>query len=158
MPSQAPNATSTTANSQCGLPVCSCMSWQVRRFFFIQSVCLFPPSLLPSMLCVCVLKTHTHDGHQRISTYCMHTVQVYATPLITLFSGHPNPFQSGTIDQRGYNIGDVPPLKYTYSVHSKHCQPLDRRLTDLAHDMLQMEPTDRPSLQECVKRVSLIVT
>lgn len=73
-----------------------------------------------------------------------------------LLSGHKNPFQSGTIDQRGYNIDDVPPLKYTYSEHSKYCQPLDRRLTFLARDMLQLEPSNRPSLQDCLKRLSQI--
>ena len=77
----------------------------------------------------------------------------------TLFSqtpGHQNPFQSGTIDQRGYSIDALPPLKYTYCTHSKFCQPLNSKLTALVRDMLQVEPTDRPSLQDCVKRVMQI--
>lgn len=96
-------------------------------------------------------------GPKRYIDYSKQPVWAAGVLLYEL-AGHPNPFQSGTIDQRGYNIGDVPPLKYTYSTHSKYCQPLDSRLTGLARDMLQMEPTDRPSLQECLKRVSLIVT
>ena len=74
------------------------------------------------------------------------------------FPGHKNPFQSGTIDQRGYSIHDVPPLKYTYSNHSKFCQPLDSRLGDLVRDMIQTESSDRPSLQDCLKRISAIAS
>ena len=75
-----------------------------------------------------------------------------------LFSGHKNPFQSGTIDQRSYSVQDVPPLKYTYSTHSKFCQSLDGQLGSVVRDMIQAEPCDRPTLQDCLKRVTPIAS
>jgi hypothetical protein len=73
-------------------------------------------------------------------------------------AGHKNPFQSGTIDQRSYSVQDVPPLKYTYSTHSKFCQSLDGQLGSVVRDMIQAEPCDRPTLQDCLKRVTPIAS
>ncbi|CAI7991881.1 Serine/threonine-protein kinase PINK1, mitochondrial [Geodia barretti] len=73
-------------------------------------------------------------------------------------AGHKNPFQSGTIDQRSYGVQDVPPLKYTYSTHSKFCQSLDSQLGSIVRAMIQAEPSDRPTLQDCLRRVSPIAS
>lgn len=70
------------------------------------------------------------------------------------FAGHKNPFESGTIDSRGYNVDELPPLKYTYCKNSKFCQPLHADFTALVKEMLQMEVYDRLTLQSCLKSVS----
>ena len=68
-------------------------------------------------------------------------------------AGHPNPFQKGTIDQRGYSIDQVPPLNSTYCKHANFCKPLPRAFTTLVTSMLQPEARDRPSLSDCLKKV-----
>ena len=74
------------------------------------------------------------------------------------FAGHRSPFESGvtTIDQRGYDVNELPPLKYTYCRNSMHCQPLPSEFTALVNLMLEMEPNDRPSLRSCLTRIQLL--
>ena len=72
------------------------------------------------------------------------------------FAGHKNPFESGTIDQRGYHIDNLPPLKFTYCKNTKYCQPLPRDFTMLVRSMLEMEHSDRPDLQTCLKAISAL--
>ena len=183
MPSQVPGASSTTPNSQCGLQGCSCMSWLVSACIrsvsprinekgctereivsggLVASACSYQPrsDVFPPFVYVINFSLSAGGEHP-----CMYRLGLQARVkgtcncVATLFSqtpGHQNPFQSGTIDQRGYSIDALPPLKYTYCTHSKFCQPLNSKLTALVRDMLQVEPTDRPSLQDCVKRVMQI--
>jgi len=75
------------------------------------------------------------------------------------FAGHRSPFQSGVsaIDQRGYSVNELPPLRYTYCNNSKYCQALPSDLTALVKSMLEMNPSDRPLLQSCLRSVSRIV-
>ena len=75
------------------------------------------------------------------------------------FAGHKSPFESGvtTFDQRGYSVDELPPLRYTNCRNSIHCQSLPRDFTSLVRSMLQMAPSDRPSLQSCLKAVSRLV-
>lgn len=75
------------------------------------------------------------------------------------FAGHRSPFQSGVsaIDQRGYSVNELPPLRYTYCNNSKYCQALPYDLTALVKSMLEMNPSDRPLLQSCLRSVSRIV-
>ncbi len=69
-------------------------------------------------------------------------------------AGHGNPFQSGTIDQRGYSVDALPPLRFTYCKNSKYCQGLPAEFTRLARSMLDMDASSRPSLQECLRTIS----
>lgn len=69
-------------------------------------------------------------------------------------AGHQSPFQSGTIDQRGYGIHQVPSLKTTYCSNPSYCQPLPAELTKLVQSMLQSDPKDRPTLQHCLDIVN----
>ena len=69
-------------------------------------------------------------------------------------AGHTSPFEAGTLDQRGYDIDQVPPLKFTYSKNSKFCQSLPSGLTALVRNMLLVEACDRPTIQSCLKTVN----
>lgn len=75
------------------------------------------------------------------------------------FAGHRSPFESGvtTFDQRGYSVDELPPLRYTNCRNSIHCQRLPSDFTSLVKSMLEMAPSDRPSLQSCLKAVSRLV-
>ena len=66
-------------------------------------------------------------------------------------AGHRNPFLSGTVDQRAYQVDDLVPLKYTHCNNSVHCQPLPGDLTRLVRSMVSPEPEERPSLREAEK-------
>ena len=65
-------------------------------------------------------------------------------------AGHPSPFKAGTIDQRGYGVDELPPLKFTFCKSSNYCQRLPSELTRLVVSMLQPDMDDRFSLQRCV--------
>lgn len=69
-------------------------------------------------------------------------------------AGHPSPFKAGTIDQRGYADDELPPLKFTYCKNSIHCEQLPPEFTRLVQSMLQPSPSDRPSLKECLSKIS----
>ena len=71
-------------------------------------------------------------------------------------AGHPSPFESGTLDQRGYDIDQVPQLKFTFCKNSKFCQVLPNGFTALVKSMLAMEPSSRPTLQSCLKTISAL--
>ena len=76
---------------------------------------------------------------------------VWATGVLAYeLAGHQSPFKAGVIDQRGYGVDQLPPLKATYCANSSHCQTLPAGLTDLVQSMLQPEPGDRPTLQHCL--------
>lgn len=68
------------------------------------------------------------------------------------FAGHKSPFESGAHDQRGYQVDQLPPLKFTYCKNSRFCQSLPPDFTSLVKRMLEMEASDRPSLQTCLAR------
>lgn len=72
-------------------------------------------------------------------------------------AGHPSPFASGTIDQRGYTIDQVPPLKATYCKNSRYAQSLPREFTELVRGMLDIEPRSRPTLATCYRTISSLV-
>lgn len=71
-------------------------------------------------------------------------------------AGHQSPFASGTIDQRGYAVDQLPALRTTYCSNSAHYQKLPAELTRLAGSMLQPDPSDRPSLQRCLDTLNNI--
>ena len=72
-------------------------------------------------------------------------------------AGHPSPFSGGVIDQRGYTVDQLPPLKFTYCKQSKYIQPLSGVLTDLVRAMLDIEASTRPTLVHCYKTVCSLV-
>ena len=71
-------------------------------------------------------------------------------------AGHPNPFEKGTIDQRGYSIDQLPPLNDTYCKHTRYCQPLPQAFGTLVQGMLQPETSDRTPLSDCLFRLQNI--
>lgn len=72
-------------------------------------------------------------------------------------AGHPSPFQSGTIDQRGYGVDLLPSLKTTYCSSPSYCQALPAELTKLVKSMLQPNPKERPTLQHCLGVVNNLI-
>ena len=63
-------------------------------------------------------------------------------------AGHPSPFE--IIDQKGYDVKDLPPLKATRCNNPSYRHPLPSQLTSLVESMLHPDPCDRPSLQQCL--------
>ena len=88
---------------------------------------------------------NARPGPRRFVSYVKQPVWA-AGVLAYEFAGHRSPFESGvtTIDQRGYDVNELPPLKYTYCRNSMHCQPLPSEFAALVNSMLEMKPNDRP--------------
>ena len=72
-------------------------------------------------------------------------------------AGHPSPFESGAIDQRGYHNDNIPLLDFTFCKNSKHRQPLPSAFTSLVKRMLNFEPKSRPTLKECLDTMNRLV-
>lgn len=81
---------------------------------------------------------------------------VWAAGLLAYeLAGHPSPFQSGTIDQKGYSMDELPPLKTTYcKSNPSYHQQLPAGFTTLVKSMLELQPSDRPSLQSCLDTIN----
>ena len=96
------------------------------------------------------------SGPKRTISYLKQPVWA-AGVLAYELAGHPSPFSSGVIDQRGYTVDELPPLKYTYCKQSKFAQPLPGQLTELVRAMLDIELSTRPTLFQCYKTVCSLV-
>ena len=96
---------------------------------------------------------NARKGRGRFVSYLKQPVWA-AGVLAYELAGHKNPFEGGNIDQRGYSILEVPALRHTYCKEMKYHQPLPPGLTKLVAEMLDVDPGRRPTLKDCIKRVS----
>lgn len=69
-------------------------------------------------------------------------------------AGHPSPFEA--IDQKGYDVKALPSLKTTHCSNASYRQPLPPQLTALVESMLNPDPEDRVSLQQCLDSLNNI--
>ena len=69
-------------------------------------------------------------------------------------AGHPSPFASGQIDQRGYVINKLPRLEATHCKYASSCERLPGRLTKLVQSMLEPDPSERLSLLHCLDTIN----
>ena len=99
---------------------------------------------------------NTKSGPKKTISYLKQPIWA-AGVLAYELAGHPSPFSGGVIDQRGYTVDQLPPLKFTYCRQSKFAQPLLSQLTDLVRAMLDIEQSSRPTLAHCYKTVCSLV-
>ena len=69
-------------------------------------------------------------------------------------AGHPSPFASGVLDQRGYTANQLPPLENTHCRNNSFSERLPTELSRLVHSMLKFDRIDRPSLQHCLDTIN----
>lgn len=97
---------------------------------------------------------NARPGPNRILSYLKQPVWS-AGVLAYELAGHRNPFETGRLDQRAYEVVNIPPLEYTYCAAAVHCQRLPQKFSSLVQSMLAPDPVNRPTLTEALQRALL---
>eukprot|EP00731_Ephydatia_muelleri_P030669 Em0022g183a len=97
---------------------------------------------------------NARPGPNRILSYLKQPVWS-AGVLAYELAGHRNPFETGRLDQRAYEVLNIPPLEYTFCAAAVHSQRLPQKLSSLVQSMLAPDPVNRPTLTEALQRAQL---
>ena len=95
---------------------------------------------------------NARPGPNRILSYLKQPVWS-AGVLAYELAGHRNPFEAGQLDQRAYEVCNVPPLEYTFCAATVNCQRLPQKFSSLVQSMLAPDPGSRPTLANALQKI-----